>query len=129
VNPVLYGFQRLLLDARLARIHGEGIKQAFRKLARKHIPTSIQVTECPKRASKESTRPYEVLGDPEKRKKYDELGANWRMYNRPALQGGAGFDPRQGRRRRLERQLRRRARRSERLSHDDPGRDERDVRR
>src|SRR5436853_302152 len=29
---------------------------------------------------------YEDLGDPEKRRKYDELGANWRMYE----QGGAG---------------------------------------
>src|SRR5690606_12842613 len=34
---------------------------------------------------------YEVLGDPEKRRKYDELGANWRMYEQAGAQGaGAG---------------------------------------
>src|SRR4029079_3355636 len=31
-----------------------------------------------------------VLGDPEKRKKYDELGANWRMYEQQGAGGGAG---------------------------------------
>ena len=31
-----------------------------------------------------------MLGDPEKRRKYDELGANWRMYEQ-AQQQGQGF--------------------------------------
>ena len=30
-----------------------------------------------------------MLGDPEKRKKYDELGANWRMYEQAERAGGA----------------------------------------
>jgi len=34
-----------------------------------------------------------VLGDPAKRKKYDELGANWRMYEQAGA--GQGFDPSQ----------------------------------
>src|SRR5207253_4212921 len=33
----------------------------------------------------------EVLGDPAKRRKYDELGANWRMYEQTGAQGGPGF--------------------------------------
>ncbi len=36
---------------------------------------------------KEINEANEVLGDPEKRKKYDELGANWRMYEQAQQQG------------------------------------------
>ena len=32
-----------------------------------------------------------MLGDPEKRKKYDELGANWRAYEQAGAPGGPGF--------------------------------------
>src|SRR4029453_15194997 len=36
---------------------------------------------------------YEVLGDPDKRRKYDELGANWRMYEQAQQQGGQPGGP------------------------------------
>ena len=64
------------------------IKQAFRKFARKHHP---DVNPGDKRAEtrfKEVNEAYEVLGDPAKRKKYDQLGANWRMYEQAEAQGG-----------------------------------------
>src|SRR5881296_100063 len=67
------------------------IKTAFRKLARKHHPDVNPGDKAAESRFKELNEAYEVLGDPVKRKKYDELGANWRQYE----QAGAGFDPRQ----------------------------------
>lgn len=55
------------------------IKKAFRKLARQHHPDMAK--ERDKKAAedkfKEINEAYEVLSDPEKRKKYDTLGADW----------------------------------------------------
>jgi DnaJ-class molecular chaperone len=62
------------------------IKQAYRKLARKHHPDVNPGDKSAETKFKAINEAYEVLGDPEKRKKYDELGANWRMYE----QAGAG---------------------------------------
>ncbi|MBI3400084.1 MAG: DnaJ domain-containing protein [Acidobacteria bacterium] len=56
------------------------IKQAFRKLARKHHPDFNPGDKSGGAKFKEINEAYEVLGDPEKREKYDELGSNWRMY-------------------------------------------------
>jgi curved DNA-binding protein len=64
------------------------IKQAFRKLARKHHPDVNPGDKVAEAKFKEINEAYEVLGDPEKRKKYDELGANWRMYEQQARSGG-----------------------------------------
>ena len=66
------------------------IKQAFRKLARKHHPDVNPGDKAAEAKFKEINEAYEVLGDPEKRKKYDELGANWRMYEQAQRAGGAG---------------------------------------
>jgi DnaJ-class molecular chaperone len=65
------------------------IKQAFRKLARKHHPDVNPGDKSAEARFKELNEAYEVLGDPAKRRKYDELGANWRMYE----QAGAGGAP------------------------------------
>jgi DnaJ-class molecular chaperone len=66
------------------------IKQAYRKLARKHHPDVNPGDKSAETRFKEINEAYEVLGDPAKRKKYDELGANWRMYEQAGAAGGPG---------------------------------------
>ncbi len=64
------------------------IKQAFRKLARKHHPDVNPGDKAAESRFKEINEAYEVLGDAPKRKKYDELGANWRAYEQAERAGG-----------------------------------------
>jgi len=61
------------------------IKKAFRKLAREFHPDVAKNKKQAEERFKEINEAYEVLGDPAKRKKYDELGPNW--------QAGAEFRP------------------------------------
>jgi curved DNA-binding protein len=62
------------------------IKSAFRKLARKYHPDVAKDKKTAEEKFKQINEAYEVLSDPEKRKKYDQLGADW---NQP----GGGFQP------------------------------------
>ncbi len=55
------------------------IKKSFRKLARKYHPDVAQDKKSAEEKFKEINEAYEVLGDPEKRKKYDTLGVNWKQ--------------------------------------------------
>src|SRR6185295_18752111 len=64
------------------------IKQAFRRMARKHHPDVNPGDKSAESKFKEISEAYEVLGDPEKRKKYDELGANWRAYEQAGAPAG-----------------------------------------
>ena len=61
------------------------IRSAFRKLARQYHPDVAKDKKAAEEKFKEINEAYEVLSDPEKRKKYDQLGANW---NQPG-----GFQP------------------------------------
>ena len=55
------------------------IKKAYRKLARQYHPDTNKDAGAHKKFQ-EINEANEVLGDPEKRKKYDELGENWQYY-------------------------------------------------
>src|SRR5437899_9035046 len=61
------------------------IRSAFRKLARKYHPDVAKDKKAAEEKFKQINEAYEVLSDPEKRKKYDQLGADW---NQPG-----GFQP------------------------------------
>src|SRR6266542_631020 len=56
----------------------EEIRKAFRKLARQYHPDVAKDKKSAEEKFKEINEAYEVLGDAEKRKQYDELGANWK---------------------------------------------------
>lgn len=58
------------------------IKSAYRKLARAHHPDVNPDDPDAQERFKDINEAYQVLGDPEKRKKYDQLGANWRQWER-----------------------------------------------
>ena len=64
------------------------IKRAYRKLARKYHPDLNPGDKTAEAKFKEINEANEVLSDPEKRRKYDELGANWRMYEQAQRDGG-----------------------------------------
>lgn len=71
------------------------IKSSYRKLARKHHPDANKGDKASEEKFKEISEAYEVLKDPEKRKRYDMLGSNWKAGAdfKPGSEGGfGGFD-------------------------------------
>lgn len=65
----------------------QDIKKAYRKLAKKYHPDLNKGSEEAAEKLKEVNEAFEVLSDPEKRKKYDQFGS--------AYQDGMNFDPSQ----------------------------------
>jgi curved DNA-binding protein len=65
--------------------NADDIKKSFRKLARLYHPDVAKDKKKAEEKFKEINEAYEVLGDADKRKKFDELGANWKQ--------GAEFRP------------------------------------
>src|SRR5215467_14887834 len=71
----------------------KAIKTAYRRLARKHHP---DVSKGKESAAKfqEVAEAYEVLSDPEKRRRYDTLGPDWQRYAQgpaPGQPGAGGY--------------------------------------
>jgi curved DNA-binding protein len=73
------------------------IKKAFRKLARDHHPDRNAGDKAAESRFKDINEAHAVLGDPEKRKRYDVLGANWDAFQqaggRPTGAQGDPFGP------------------------------------
>lgn len=67
------------------------IKKAFRSLARKFHPDVAKNEPGAEIRFKEINEANEVLSDPDKRRKYDELGANWNHPERQRAQQTGGF--------------------------------------
>lgn len=73
------------------------IKKAYRKLARQYHPDVNPNDPTAEQKFKEANEANEVLSDPEKRQKYDQLGADYQRYQqqgggRGPGAGGGGFD-------------------------------------
>jgi DnaJ-class molecular chaperone len=66
----------------------KAIKSAYRRLARKYHPDIAKTKDATERF-KEVSEAYEVLSDPEKRRRYDSLGPDWHRYAQ-APSGGQG---------------------------------------
>ena len=69
------------------------IKAAFRKLARQSHPDLNPGDAAAERRFKEINEAHEVLGDPEKRRKYDEYGENWQQMEAWEQAGRPGPNP------------------------------------
>lgn len=66
------------------------IKAAYRKLARKYHPDVNPGNKGAEDKFKEISEAHEVLGDADKRKKYDQYGDQWKAYSQGGFPGGAG---------------------------------------
>ena len=75
----------------------EEIKKAYRKLAMKFHPDRNPGNKTSEEKFKEITEANEVLSDPEKRKKYDQLGSNWKQYQTTGANGMNDIFSRYGR--------------------------------
>jgi curved DNA-binding protein len=72
----------------------DDIKKSFRKLARQYHPDVAKNKKSAEEKFKEINEAYEVLSDPDKRKKYDELGPNWKQgaeFRPPPSWGGQDY--------------------------------------
>jgi curved DNA-binding protein len=69
------------------------IKKAYRKKAREHHPDAKPGDSAAERMFKDVNEANAVLSDPEKRKQYDALGANWEAFSRAGAGAGSAGNP------------------------------------
>lgn len=68
----------------------EEIKKSFRRLARKYHPDMNPDNKQAEAQFKQISEAYEVLGDPEKRQKYDQYGQYWKQAGDAPSPGAGG---------------------------------------
>src|ERR1017187_1615755 len=73
------------------------IKKAFRTLARKYHPDVVKDQKAAAEKFKEINEANEVLNNPESRRKFDQLGADWKTGEQPQPPPGQGGDRSAGR--------------------------------
>ena len=67
------------------------IKKAFKQMSLKYHPDKNPGDENALKNYQEISSAYDILGDADKRRKYDQCGE--KCANEPERQGGGGFDP------------------------------------
>src|SRR5919199_4568626 len=76
----------------------EEIKKAFRRLALQYHPDVNPGDKAAEEKFKDISEAYEILSDPERRKKYDTFGSDWDFGAGSGASSDGGFTFRTGRR-------------------------------